>query len=93
MPGGSRGAGVSSSRLGYPALWLLWNLLLHLITAVVSSVLLLKEGEENCVENVGEVVPGESPQESVESSIHQQDKHGGAGSRQGGVEGLGNLYG
>ena len=45
------------------------------------------------MENVGEVVPGESPQEPVESSIHQHDKHGGAGSRQGRVEGLSDLYG
>ena len=45
------------------------------------------------MENVGEVVPGESFQESVKSSIHQQDKHGGAGNRQGGVEGLSDLYG
>ena len=89
----SRGTGVRSSRLGYPALRLLWNLLLHWITAVVSLALLLGEGEENGTENVGEVVPGESSQEPVESSIHQQDKHGGAGSGQGGVEGLGNLYG
>ena len=89
----SRGMGVGSSRLGYPALRLLWNLLLHRITAVVSLALLLGEGEENGTENVGEVVPGESSQEPVESSIHQQDKHGGGGSRQGGVEGLGDLYG
>ena len=88
-----RGAGISRSRLGYPTLWLLRNLLLHQITAVVSLALLLREGEENCSENVGKVIPGESPQEPVESSIHQQDKHGGAGSGQGGVEGLGNLYG
>ena len=93
MSSGSRGMGVSSSRLGNPALWLLQNLLRHLLTAVVSPELLLREGEENHVENVGEVVPGESSQEPVESSIHQQDKHGGAGSGQGGVEGLGNLYG
>ena len=93
MSRGSRGAGVRSSRLGYPTLRLLRNLLLHLITAIVSSVLLLREGEENCAENVGEVVPGESPQEPVESSIHQQDKHSGAGSGQGGVKGLSNLYG
>ena len=84
--------GVSSSRLGYPALWLLQNLLLHRVTAVVSLALLLRVGEENGAENVGEVVPGESPQEPVESSIHQQDKHGGAGSGQGGVKGLSNLY-
>ena len=45
------------------------------------------------MENVGEVVLGESSQELVESSIHQHDKHGGAGSGQGGVEGLGDLYG
>ena len=44
------------------------------------------------MENVGKVVPGESCQELVEPSIHQQDKHGGSGSGQGGVEGLGNLY-
>ena len=93
MSGGSRGAGVGSSRLGYPTLWLLWNLHLHLVTAIVSSALLLRKGEENCVENVGEMVPGESSQEPVKSSIHQQDKHGGVGSRQGGVEGLGDLYG
>ena len=92
MSCGSRGAGVGSSRLGYPALWLLRNLLLHLITAIVSSALLLREGEENRAENVDKVVPGESPQEPVESSIHQQDKCSGAGSGQGGVEGLGNLY-
>ena len=89
----SRGVGISSSRLGYPTLWLLQNLLLHLLTAIVSSALLLREGEENGVENVGEVVPGESSQEPVESSIHQQDKYGGAGSGQGRVEGLGDLYG
>ena len=93
MPCGPRGAGVGSSRLGYPALRLLWNLLLHQTTAIVSLALLLREGEENGTENVGKVIPGESSQEPVESSIHQQDKHGGAGSRQGGVEGLGDLYG
>ena len=89
---GSRGAGVGSSRLRYPALWLLQNLLHHLLTTIVSSALLLREGEENCVENVGKVIPGESSQELVKSSIHQQDKHGGVGSRQGRVEGLGDLY-
>ena len=93
VPCRSRGAGVSSSRLGYPVLWLLQNLLCHLVTAIVSPALLLREGEENCVENVGEVVPGESSQEPVESSIHQQDKHRGVGNGQGGVEGLSNLYG
>ena len=87
-----RGAGVGSSRLGYPILWLLQNLLRHLLTAIVSPALLLQEGEENCVENVGKVVPGESSQEPVESSIHQHEKHSGVGSRQGRVEGLGNLY-
>ena len=56
-------------------------------------MLLLRKGEENCAENIGKVVPGESSQEPVESSIHQHDKHGGAGSGQGGVEGLGDLYG
>ena len=45
------------------------------------------------MENVGEVVPGKSSQEPVESSIHQQDKHGGVGNGQGGVEGLSDLYG
>ena len=93
MSCGPRGAGVGRSRLGYPALRLLQNLLLHRITTVVSLALLLGEREENCVENVGKVIPGESPQEPVKSSIHQQDKHGGVGSGQGGVEGLGNLYG
>ena len=93
MPGGLRSVGVSSSSWGYPILWLLWNLLLHLVTSVVSMALLFREGEENCVENVGKVVTGESSQELVESSIHQQDKHGGAGNGQGGVEGLGDLYG
>ena len=93
MPCESRGVGVGSSRLWYPALWLLWNLLHHLLTAIVSPVLLLREGEENHAENVGKVVPGESSQELVKSSIHQQDKHGGVGSGQGRVEGLGDLYG
>ena len=37
----SRGAGVRSSRLGYPALRLLQNLLLHWVTAVVSLALFL----------------------------------------------------
>ena len=87
-----RGAGVGRSRLGYPVLWLRWNLLHHLLTTIVSPVLLLQEGEENHAENVGKVVPGESSQELVESSIHQQDKHGGAGNGQGGVKDLGNLY-
>ena len=85
--------GVSSSSWGYPILWFLWNLLLHLVTSVVSMALLFREGEENCVENVREVVPGESPQESVKSPVHQQDKHGSSGSRQGRVKGLHNLYG
>ena len=92
VPLRSRGVGVSRSSWGYPVLWLLWNLLHHLVTTVVSMVLHLREGEENRVENVGEVIPGKSSQELVESSIHQQDKHGGAGNRQGGVEGLGDLY-
>ena len=85
--------GVGSSRLGYSILWLLQNLLRHLLTAIVSPALLLREGEENCAENVGEVVSGESSQELVKSSIHQHDKHSGVGSGQGGVEGLGDLYG
>ena len=93
MPCGSRGVGISSTRLEYPILWLLQNLLHYLLTAIVSPALLLREGEENSVENVGKVVPGESSQELVESSIHQQDKHSGAGSGQGRVEGLCNLYG
>ena len=54
--------------------------------------LLLREGEENCVENIGEVVLGEGSQEAVESFVHQQDKHSGLDSGQGGVEGLHNLY-
>ena len=93
MPCRSRGTGISSSRLEYPILWLLQNLLHHLLTAVVSPALLLREGEENRAVNVGKVVPGESSQEPVESSIHQHDKHGGAGSGQGGVEGFHDLYG
>ena len=93
MPCRLRGEGVGSSRLGYPILWLLRNLLHHLLTAIVSPALLLREGEENGVENVGKVVPGESSQELVESSIHQQDKHRGVGNRQGRVKGLGDLYG
>ena len=32
-------------------------------------------------------------QKSVESPVHQQDKYAGAGGREGGVKGLGNLYG
>ena len=93
MPCRSRGVGIGSSRLEYPALWLLQNLLRHLLTAVVSPTLLLREGEENGTENVGKVVPEESSQELVESSIHQHNKHGGAGSGQGRVEGLSDLYG
>ena len=93
VPCGSRGAGISSSNWRYPILWLLWNLLLHLITAIVSAALLLREGGENHAENVGEVVPGEGPQEAVESSVHQQDKHSGSGSGQGRVKGLSTLYG
>ena len=92
MPCGLRGVGVGSSRLGYSILWLLWNLLHHLLTAIVSPALLLREEKENGVENVGKVVPGESSQEPVKSSIHQQDKHGGADSGQGRVKGLGDLY-
>ena len=92
MPCGLRGAGVGSSSWEYPVLQLLWNLLLHLVTAVVSMALLLREGEENCVENIGEVVLGEGSQEAVESFVHQQDKHSGLDSGQGGVEGLHNLY-
>ena len=41
FPCGSRRAGISKSRLGYPALRLLWCLLCHLLAAIVSSVLLL----------------------------------------------------
>ena len=93
MSSGSRGAGVGSSRLGYPTLWLLQNLLCHLLTAIVNPALLLREGEENCVENVGKVIPGKCSQEPVESSIHQQVKHSGVGSGQGRVEGLADLYG
>ena len=70
MPCRSMGTGISSSRVGYPALRLLRNLLCHLVTTVVSPALLLREGEENHAENVGEAVPGESSQEPVESSIH-----------------------
>ena len=44
------------------------------------------------MENVGEVDSGESSQESVESRIHQQDKHSSASSGHGGVKDLGNLY-
>ena len=93
VPLRSRGLGVGRSRWEYPVLWLLWNLLCHLLTAVVSPALLLREGEENGAENVGEVVPGESSQELVKSAIHQQDKRGSAGSGQGRVKGLGDLCG
>ena len=93
VPSESRGVGVGSSSWEYPILWLLQNLLQHLVTTVVSVALLLREGEENHMENVGEVVPGEGPQEVVESSVHQQDKHSGSGSRQGRLKGLFNLYG
>ena len=41
IPSGSRGAGVGRLRWEYSVLWLLWNLLLHLVTAIVSMALLL----------------------------------------------------
>ena len=66
--------------------------LCQLFATVVSPVLLLWEGEENGSENVGKVVTGESHQEPVESSVHQQDKSGSSGSRQGTVKGLSELY-
>ena len=93
VPLRSRRVGVSRSRWECPILWLLWNLLCHLVTAIVSLVLLLREREENHAENVGDMIPGESFQELVESSVHQQDKHSSSGNGQGRVEGLGNLYG
>ena len=37
MPCGSRGVGISSTRLGYPILWLLQNLLHHLLTAILGN--------------------------------------------------------
>ena len=76
---------VSRLRWECPIHWLLQNLLHHLVTAEVSPVLLLREREENCSENVGDVIAGESCQEPVESSVHQQDKSGSSGSRQGRV--------
>ena len=41
FPLGSRGMGISGSRQECPVCWLLWNLLHHLVTVIVSSVLLL----------------------------------------------------
>ena len=87
-----RGTGIDGPGWECSIHRLLQYLLCHLVTTIVSSALLLRKGEENSAENVGEVVPGESCQELVESSVHQQDKCGSLGSRQGGVKGLGDLY-
>ena len=39
------------------------------------------------------MVSRKCPQKLVESPVHQQDKYAGAGGCEGGVKGLGNLYG
>ena len=41
IPCRSRGVGIGRLRQEHPILWLLWNLLCHLFTTVVSSALLL----------------------------------------------------
>ena len=53
----------------------------------------LRQQEDNSSENRGEVVSRKCPQKSVKSLVHQQDKYTGAGSCEGGVKGLGDLYG
>ena len=63
------------------------------IGAVVGLPLSLRQREDNGLENQGEVVSRKCPQKSVESLVHQQDKYAGTGSREGGVKGLGDLYG
>ena len=52
----------------------------------------LRQQEDNSSENRGEVVSRKCPQKSVKSPVYQQDKYAGAGGREGGVKGLGNLY-
>ena len=70
------------------------NCSLHcVIGAVVGLLLSLRQQEDNSSENRGEVVSRKCPQKSVESPVHQQDKYAGVGSREGGVKGLGDLYG
>ena len=70
------------------------NCSLHcVIGAVVGFPLSLRQQEDNSSENRGEVVSRKCPQKSVESPVHQQDKYAGAGSCEGGVKGLGDLYG
>ena len=69
------------------------NCSLHcIIGPVIHSPLLLQEREDNSAENHSKVVLREYSQKSVESPVHQQDKNGGASSRQGGVKGFSNLY-
>ena len=70
------------------------NCSLHcVIGAVVGLPLPLRQREDNGSENQGKVVSRKCPQKSVESLVHQQDKYAGAGGHEGGVKGLGNLYG
>ena len=48
-----------------------------------------RRGKVNC----NKVVSRKCPQKSVESLVHQQDKYTGVGGCEGGVKGLGDLYG
>ena len=69
------------------------NCSLHwVIGPVIGSLLVLREREDNSMENQGEVVLRENSQKSVKSPVHQLDKDSGAGGSEGGVEGFGNLH-
>ena len=81
---GSRGSSV----------FFLLNCSLHcVIGAIVGLLLSLRQREDNGSENRGEVVSRKCPQKSVESPVHQQDKYAGVSGCEGGVKGLGDLYG
>ena len=69
------------------------NCSLHwVIGPVIGSPLVLREQEDNSMENRGKVVLRENSQKSVESPVHQQDKDSGVGSSEGRVKGFGNLH-
>ena len=89
-----RGAGVDIGKSGSTVFFFFLNCSLHwVIGAVVGLPLSLRQQEDNGSENRGEVVSRECPQKSVKSPVHQQDKYTGVDSCEGGVKGLGDLYG
>ena len=87
------GTGFDEGKRGSMVFFFL-NCSLHcVIGAVVGLLLSLRQREDNGSENRGEVVSRKCPQKSVKSLVHQQDKYAGAGGCEGGVKGLGDLYG